>query len=292
MGAVTFQGYYTGHYIQERGIFVVDAWHPGPVTISFFGSALSPADPLDVPIGAYYYGSIDPNGLTSVLTAASPFSAPTILYSNDTTLTVHPELTVQQVTFTCLLAGTLIDTPDGERLVEDLRPGDLVVTSTGASVAIRWIGHQSALAMFAGPEAVPVLIRAGALAAGVPSTDLCVSPDHAILVDGVLANARALVNGESILPMQTPPELIEYYHLELDRHRLIVANGTLVESFVDDVTRASFDNVDEWYALNLPPLPAEALPYVKVKSARQLPSAIAVRLADRAAASAPLLLHA
>jgi hypothetical protein len=59
-----------------------------------------------------------------------------------------------------------------------------------------------------------------------------------------------------------------------------------VESFVDDVSRANFDNVDEWYALNLSPLPAEPLPYVKVKSARQLPTETASRLRERAALAA------
>jgi hypothetical protein len=289
MGAVTFQGYYTGTYIQERGIFVVNAWHPGPVTLQFFGDALSPTDALDVPAGAYYYGSADPAGLSSILTSLSPFSAPTILYSNDPTLTIHPEITVDQITFTCLLAGTIVATPSGERLVENLVPGDLVLTPEGESVAIRWIGRQSALAMFSGLEAMPVLIRAGALGDGMPSSDLCVSQNHAILVDDILANARALVNGSTIVVMPDPPERIDYFHLELDRHRLIVANGTPVESFIDDVSREEFDNVEEWKALGLEPLPAEALSYVKAKSARQLPEAIRQRLADRAAAGSEQL---
>jgi hypothetical protein len=286
MGAVTFQGYYTGTYNPDRGgIFTAVAWHPGPITIQFDGDLLSPGDTLNN-VDGVYYGSIDPDGLTSVLTAPSAFGGPTVLYSNDPNLLggIPREFAVQRVTFTCLLAGTLIATPNGERRVEDLSRGDLVLTATGEPVAIRWIGRQSAVAMFAGPEAVPVLIRAGALADGIPASDLCVSPDHAIFVDGVLANARALVNGMSIVPMPQPPDLIEYYHLELDRHRLITANGTLVESFVDDVSRASFDNVDEWHSLDLEPLPAASLPYVKVKSARQLPQAIDARLAARAAA--------
>jgi len=284
MGSVTFAGYYTGTYDPDRGgIFTAVTWHDGPITIDFDGSALSPGDFFNS-IDGVYYGSVDPNGVTSILTAPTEFNGPTVLYSNDANLLggVPRELSVARVTFTCLLAGTLIATPNGERHVQDLRPGDLVLTPDGEAVAIRWIGRQSAIAMVAGPEAVPVVIRAGALNDGVPASDLCVSPDHAILVDGLLANARALVNGTSIVPMMQPPAQIDYYHLELDRHRLIIANGTAVESFVDDVSRSAFDNVDEWRALGLPPLSAEPLPYVKAKSERQLPQAVAARLADRA----------
>ena len=294
MGAVTFQGYYTGTYNPDRGgIFTPTEWHPGPITVEFFGDSIGPGEFFDS-IGTFYYGSVDPNGQTSILTAPSAFSGPTVLYSNDLLLLggVQRGLSVQRVQFTCLLAGTLVATPDGERKVEDLIPGDYVLTPDGESVAIRWIGRQSAVAMFAGPEAVPVLVRAGALGDGVPASDLCVSPNHAILVDEVLANARALVNGSTIVAMPNPPELIEYFHLELDRHRLIVANGTPVESFVDDVSREEFDNVDEWHALGLGPLPAQALPYVKAKSARQLPEATRQRLADRAEAGEVLLASA
>jgi hypothetical protein len=179
----------------------------------------------------------------------------------------------------CLLAGTLVATPVGERPVESLRPGDLVLTAAGEAVEVRWVGRQSRITMFAG-RALPITIRAGALAVDVPSRDLNLSPDHAMLIDGYLVCAQALVNGTTVVPMPEPPAQLDYYHLELDRHRVILANGTPVESFVDDVSRRGFDNFAEWEALGLNPLPAGSIEYPRVKSARQPPAAIRERMVN------------
>jgi hypothetical protein len=86
--------------------------------------------------------------------------------------------------------------------------------------------------------------------------------------------------------MPNPPAQLDYYHLELDAHRLIFANGTPVESFVDDVTRRGFDNYSEWVDLGLAPLPPQALDLPRIKSARQLPQPLAHLLADRALSAA------
>lgn len=286
MGSITFDGYWTVLNIGERDTYDLLTWVEGPFTITFDGDMLFVGTALN-DFTQWYQAYADMGGQTGILVTDSEFGGNAVLYSNVTNVVAAANevvsVVVQHSAWICLLAGTRIATPDGERSVESLTHGDHVLTPEGESVAIRWIGRQTAQAMFSGPESVPVLIRAGALADGVPARDLCVSPDHAVLVDGYLVNARALVNGVTILPMPEPPTVIQYFHLELDRHRLIVADGAPVESFVDDVSRASFDNVDEWEALGLDPLPGDSLPYVKVKSARQLPSAISRRLAERAA---------
>lgn len=169
----------------------------------------------------------------------------------------------------CLLAGTLVLTPNGERPVEEIGRGDEILTADGEIAQVRWVGKQAHISLF-NRQALPVVISAGALGDNVPSRDLCVSPDHAILIDGVLVQAQALVNGMTITVMADPPSRIDYYHLELDRQRIIVADGAPVESFVDNVSRAGFDNFEEWVSLGLESQPAEALPYPRVKSARQL----------------------
>jgi hypothetical protein len=282
VGTVTFAGYWTGVYDQEKHIFRLDTFVTEETTINWTGD-LIPSDQVAVAgTPTYYFGYSETTGGTDLLVTNDPLGFPVRMYSNDPNLVPKEKVTTQAANWPCLLAGTLVATPAGERRVEDLRPGDLVLTPRAEAVTIRWIGRRSAIAMFAGPGAVPVRIQAGALSDGIPAQDLFVSPDHAILIEGVLANAHALVNGSTIAPMTDPPERIDYYHLELDRHRLIVTNGTPVESFVDDVSRELFDNVDEWIALGVEPLAADPHPHLKVKSARQLPAAIAIRLADRA----------
>jgi hypothetical protein len=88
---------------------------------------------------------------------------------------------------------------------------------------------------------LPVLIRAGAIADGLPQRDLCVSPEHALYLDGVLVPARHLTNLKSIL-RRRDLEVVEYFHLELDAHAVIFAEGQPAETFVDCNSRALFDN--------------------------------------------------
>ncbi len=143
----------------------------------------------------------------------------------------------------CYLRGTRIRTARGEVAIEFLSVGDLVETLTGVLEPIRWIGRRrTMLAATAGHAAVlPVLIRAGAIAEGLPRRDLCVSPEHALCIDGVLAPARHLVNGKSIV-RRRDLEVVEYFHLELAEHAVIFAEGMPAETFVDCDSRGMFDN--------------------------------------------------
>ena len=150
----------------------------------------------------------------------------------------------------CYLRGTRIATPDGgEAAVENLRIGDRVTTLEGPK-AVKWIGRRSYSGRFArGNKAVlPVRIRANALADDVPCRDLWVSPKHALLLDGVLIPAEVLVNGTSIA-QEREVEVVEYFHVELDRHGILIAEGALAESFVDDDSRGMFHNAHEHAAL-------------------------------------------
>ena len=143
----------------------------------------------------------------------------------------------------CFLAGTLIRTPDGEVAVESLKHGDLVLTQDGRTVPVDWLGIQTVSLRFADKMRVlPIRIRAGALAANVPCRDLLVSPDHAILVDGTLIHAGALVNGTSIVRETNVSSTLKYYHVEVEDHSLIMAENTPAETFVDNVDRLNFDD--------------------------------------------------
>jgi Hint domain-containing protein len=167
------------------------------------------------------------------------------------------------VTFTmvCFLRGTRIATPDGETAVEALSIGDMVLAQvSGATVPrpIKWIGWRK-IAPRAHPnlEAVaPVLIQRGAFADNLPHRDLLVSPDHAILADGKLICARQLINGATIRQVKTLAAL-EYFHIELEAHAILLAEGLPTESYLDTGNRGFFANADAAHVLH-PDLVGEA----------------------------------
>jgi len=149
----------------------------------------------------------------------------------------------------CYRRGTLIRTESGEVPVEDLAIGDHVTTLAGAARPIKWIGRRSYSGRFLwNREVLPIRIKAGAFADGVPSRDLWVSPEHAIYLDEILVPARHLVNGVSIVQIEDVGE-VEYFHIELDRHDVIIAEGAFAETFVDDDSRTMFHNALEYRAL-------------------------------------------
>ena len=154
------------------------------------------------------------------------------------------------ITIACYLAGTRIATECGEVAVEDLQIGDLLRTASGALRPLKWIGTRAYSARFAGnnPDLLPIRFKAGSLADNVPARDLLVSPHHAMFLDGVLIPAEHLVNGATIV-QEAPGEDIHYFHLELDSHDVLIAEGAFSESFVDDDSRAMFQNAHEFRAL-------------------------------------------
>jgi hypothetical protein len=186
-------------------------------------------------------------------------------------------------TFRCFMPGTLIRTPSGAVAVEELGIGDEVVTSEGHVMPVKWIGRQTISTPFADPLRVrPIHIRAGALADHVPSRDLFVSPDHALLVGGILVSAGALVNGISIVRAGDVPTRFTYYHVELWDHALILAENTPAETFIDNVDRLAFDNWAEHEALYPSAEPIREMAYPRAKAARQVPQSSRERLAARA----------
>jgi ELWxxDGT repeat protein len=193
--------------------------------------------------------------------------------------------TVNHFVLLCFAPGTRIRTPAGETPVETLRRRDFVVVTDGRAVPITWIGRQTVSTRFGDPlRVLPIRIRAGALAENVPCRDLLVTPDHAVLVDDVLIQAGALVNGTSIVREYNVPERFTCYHIELDDHSLLLAENTPAETFVDNVDRLPFDNWAEHEALYPNGKPIVELPYPRAKSHRQVPRAIRERLVQRAAA--------
>ncbi|MCU0828384.1 MAG: Hint domain-containing protein [Tabrizicola sp.] len=140
----------------------------------------------------------------------------------------------------CFTHGTLVDTPDGPRLIEDLQPGDLVTTMDNGSQPVRWIGSRVLTGddLQRRPQFRPVLFETGAIGNTRP---LLVSQQHRILLtdwrsqvyfgeEQVLIAAKAMVNGKTIRKV-LPDTGVTYCHLLFDRHEILLAEGALSESF-------------------------------------------------------------
>jgi hypothetical protein len=138
----------------------------------------------------------------------------------------------------------LIDTPTGARPVQDLVAGDLVVTAGGAVRPIAWVGTGSVLATRGRRNAAtPVIVRKGALGDNVPYQDLRVTKGHSLLIDDVLIPVEFLVNHRSVLWDDRAQE-VKLYHIELETHDVLVANGAPAESYRDDGNRWLFQNAN------------------------------------------------
>ncbi len=143
----------------------------------------------------------------------------------------------------CFTPGTRITTPDGPKLIETLRPGDVIQTKDDGPQPILWAGSRrmTGARLFAMPHLRPVRVRMGALGAGRPDGDLVISPQHRLLVKGpsaqalfnvpeVLVAACDLVNDRSIL-IDSALKEVTYVHILLERHQVVWANGLETESF-------------------------------------------------------------
>lgn len=147
----------------------------------------------------------------------------------------------------CFAEGTQILTPGGEVPVETLRAGDLVVTPLASQRVqpLLWVGRRRIDCTTARDRraVVPVLLRTGSLGPGVPVRDMRVSPEHAFLLDGRLVPARLLVDGIEIVQETWRPS-VTYWHLELQSHGILVADGAFAESYFDDGNRQFFNSPD------------------------------------------------
>ncbi len=183
-------------------------------------------------------------------------SGQTVQLNPDGTLTISTDADLEDVSFTygissstgesdtgfvtvntvpCFVAGTSIHTPDGLTPVEDLRPGDLVLTRDDGARPLRWSGSRTVAAE---GDFAPIHFSAGALG---DHGALTLSPQHRVLVsDGisemlfgeaeVLIAAKDLVNDHSI--RRQPGGSVTYVHLLFDHHQVIWSEGLATESFL------------------------------------------------------------
>ncbi len=194
-------------------------------------------------------GAILLPGLAGATTSYSPathlFTATGGTLSASFTLAAAPVATMAGADLllaaACYAAGTRIATETGERPIETIRPGQRVHSAFGGLAEVIWVGHRRMHpARHARPwDVAPVRLRAGAMADGVPSRDLLLSPDHAIRVGDALIPVRYLVNGATIV--QEMRETLVYWHIETAQHDCILAEGLAAETYLDTGNRAAFE---------------------------------------------------
>ena len=151
----------------------------------------------------------------------------------------------------CLLKGTLIETPMGPVAVETLSVGDLVTTARGEARPVKWIGWQSHRKGGAvwNESVMPIRIKRYAIDSKTPQRDLYLSPNHALLIDGVLIRVKDLVNGQSIARVSMDTA-IDYYNIVLDSHEAVLAEGAAVETYLmRGDSYKSFTNFAEYQEL-------------------------------------------
>lgn len=157
----------------------------------------------------------------------------------------------------CYAPGTLIETADGPRAVESLRPGDLVLTLDQGPQPIRWVRSGTQALETVAPDAQPVLLRAGALGPNLPARDMIVSPQHRIFVGGA-GQLRSLFPGEAFVAAKfltglpgirhmTGKTEMTWVHFACDRHFVVRANGCWSESLLlGPMAQRSLTQEDRW----------------------------------------------
>jgi Hint domain len=151
----------------------------------------------------------------------------------------------------CFAKGTRILTTKGDVAVEDLLPGDLVITRDHGPQPLLWRSHRnlSSRQLAANPKLRPIRIAKGSLGDCRPSSDLTVSPQHRVLASGPIC--RRMFDAEEVLvaaknltaipgvAIDTEVENVSYYHLLFDRHEIIFALGAPAESLLTGLAALS-----------------------------------------------------
>jgi len=190
----------------------------------------------------------------------------------------------------CFTPGTLIATPKGERLVEELKVGDKIITRDNGIQEIRWAGAKKLdwKDLAANPHLKPILIKKGALGNDMPERDMMVSPNHRMLVSNdktalyfeereVLAAAKHLVNNNGVHAVETMGT--SYLHFMFDNHEVVLSDGAWTESFQPgDYSLQGIGNAQRSEILELFPELATAEGIKDYQSARKTLKAHEARL--------------
>ena len=223
----------------------------------------NPPDFFITPRNYTYWGKTADNGvILRYSPARSPDGFSYALFANGTSYSafdIVPSSDFSQESIAlCFVSGTRILTTRGAIAVEDLQIGDTAITASSRHRPIIWIGqrHLGSDSRPMPADQAPVRVRAAAFGPGLPARDLFLSPGHPVLVGadtdgqgGVLVPVMCLINGTSIA--RTGATSVVYWHVELDAHDILLAEGLPAESFLDFGCRPFFEGASD-HALHNP----------------------------------------
>jgi hypothetical protein len=223
-------------------------------TVSNLLAGVAAGDSIALPGDAVESVTFGSNSIVAVTNlGTTAFSDVTYSGSTPTGYTVSTDPAgLERITFiACFLRGTHIMTRRGEMPVEALTGQDEVLTQSGVYRKVRWIGRRRIDSRrHPDPDAVlPIRVSRDAFAVGVPVRDVWLSPDHAVWIEDVLVPIRLLMNGATIARDRSVVRPV-YYHVELDRHDILFADGMPAESYLDTGNRTMFENGGATLALH------------------------------------------
>lgn len=232
----SFWGTYTKIDRDTGEEFVVSGQTMGLTLTAPDGSQLSFLVPSDQFVNSPEWQS--GTHIQSIEVASDPTVEPAIHEKDDGTSKLGDD---DDITIPCFVAGTLIDTADGPKAVEAIKPGDLILTRDHGYMPVVWAGarHLDADELAQNPHYRAIIIRAGALGNGLPQRDLRVSPWHRVLFTGpraellfgeyeVLIPAIYLLGQAGVERDQAD---VTYLHIMFDTHQIIRSEGAWSESF-------------------------------------------------------------
>ena len=240
MGAPNITGTFTGSVTEGSGLVIGGNLDDGSANIwadtwSISGAPAYGIASVDA-TGNWTYDLNDTNPVVAALNTGDTLTDTFTVQLSDGggTDTQVITITIQGTTPPCFTPGTLIATPQGQRPVERIVPGDMVLTRDHGARTVLWTGRRRVAAE---GDLAPIAIAAGTLG---NRREIIVSPQHRVCIGGwaaelhcgapeVLVSAAHLVNGKTV--RRLPGGEVTYLHLMFDRHEMIWAEGMLTESF-------------------------------------------------------------
>ncbi|MCP5072677.1 MAG: calcium-binding protein [Rhodobacteraceae bacterium] len=198
---------------------------------------------IDPSTGTWSYDLDDTHPAVDALDAGETLDDTfTVLMVDSDTRSDTQVVTITITGVPCFTTGTRIETESGPVPVENLRPGDQVLTLDSGSQPVLWAGSRqlSVAEIAANPNLRPICISAGALGYGLPEQDLLVSPQHRVFVDSSVAE-RVFQTRQILVPAKKLTGIpgvylvkdcgtITYHHILLAGHQIVFSNGAPTES--------------------------------------------------------------